>query len=77
MAATTVVPDKTDTAAHEAPRPRRFTHDEYMRMGGGGDSDGGRSRWAHSRSDCQEESRKFAPPHLCALPAPGGRHRRI
>lgn len=33
MAPTTVVPEKSDTAAREGIRPRRFTHDEYMRMG--------------------------------------------
>ena len=36
MAATTVVPDQPDTAAREGPRSRRFTHDEYMRMGEAG-----------------------------------------
>ena len=32
----TVVPDQSDTAAREGPRSRRFTHDEYMRMGEAG-----------------------------------------
>lgn len=36
MAATTVAPDQSDTAAREGPRSRRFTHDEYMRMGEAG-----------------------------------------
>lgn len=36
MAATTLVPDRAETGDREDPRPRRFTHDEYMRMGEAG-----------------------------------------